>query len=128
MNILIVENDAAVSRIWAYWFSRTHTVRVAHTSQEAQKLIDELLPDLVFLDLRLNGPDSSGLEVYSYLRKRLNEDIPIIFITGLEYNVDLFQQAQTIVEHDKEAGLQTSLLKKPVNIKEMTDKIDYAVA
>jgi DNA-binding response OmpR family regulator len=125
MKILIVENDAAVTRIWTHWFSKTHEVRSAFNVDQAKAQIDQEMPELVFLDLRLNGPDASGLEVYSYLREYLNADVPIVFITGLEYNVDLYKKAETLASADTD---RTVLLKKPVSISEMAEAIKCAAA
>jgi len=125
MKILIVENDVIVGKIWRKWLSRLHEVRSAESAATALEAIDEELPDLVILDLRLNGPNpaSSGLRVFNYLREKAN-NIPVIFITGLEYNVELYQEAKKISENDSGAGINTELVRKPISIHKLTELVD----
>lgn len=127
MKVLIVENDEVVTRIWSRWFSVHHEVRIALCVADALKLIREEMPEIVLLDLRLNGPTHSGLTVYEHIRNELGKDIPIIFITGLEYNVDLFKKAEHRVNSDMERGLSTKMVQKPISIKEL-DKLINAAA
>lgn len=141
MDILIVENDAIVAKVWSRKLSKpqsieqegkeivvSHSTRVAESVERAKEEISRKMPDLVLLDLRLNGPKHSGLQVYEYIRKELHDSIPIIFITGLAYSVDLFKKAEDAVSLDKSVGIYTSLVEKPVYIDDLTDLVNSAVA
>ena len=84
--MLIVENDTIVTKIWKRVFSRSFDVLVAHQSPEAIELLKEQgSSDIVLLDLRLNGPKSTGMLVYHFIRNELKLDIPVLFITGLAF-------------------------------------------
>lgn len=141
MDVLIVENDAIVAKVWSRKLSKpqqikegdkvitiTHTVRIAESVERAKEEIASCMPDLVLLDLRLNGPKHSGLQVYEYIRRELNDKIPIIFITGLAYSAELFQHAEGFVDADNSAGIRTSLVEKPVYINDLTQLVNAAVA
>lgn len=129
MDILIVENDTVVAKMWSRKLSNSgHSVRVAYSVHEAKLRITEKMPGLVLLDLRLNGPTNSGIDIYEFVRKELNENTPIIFITGLAYSVDLFQRAQHLVESDTTSGVITRMVEKPVRIHELSSLVNSIAA
>lgn len=124
MDILIVENASSVTRMLEIKFSKKHEVRVAENVKQALAEIQQKLPDLVILDLRLNGPTHSGLDVYNYLRGELGERTPIIFLTGLADTVDLYQRADKAVQADRLGGVYTKLFVKPVPLKILGSEIN----
>lgn len=126
-NLLIVENDQIVAKMWSLKLSESFNITIACSVQEALAAIVEYTPDIVLLDLRLNGPLNSGLAVYEYLRSKVAKDVSVVFITGLTYDVDLFQQAKDHVNFDTLAGRRTYLLEKPVKIKDLQEVIHSAV-
>jgi CheY-like chemotaxis protein len=124
MNLLIVENDVVVSKVWKKTFGKKFNVFQVYHAPEAIGMLQNTSIDLVILDIRLNGPSPSGMEVHSYIRNNMNSDIPIAFITGLEDNVDLYQQAAQATREDREKCLFTILVKKPVRIRELARILD----
>ena len=68
MNLLIVENDVVVSKVWKKTFGKRFNVFQVYHAPEAISLLNQEKVDLVILDLRLNGPTPSGMEVYNYIR------------------------------------------------------------
>jgi CheY-like chemotaxis protein len=128
MDILIVENDIIVTRMWARKLSKEHSVRIADSVIEAEKEVRSKMPDLVILDLRLNGPTNSGLDIYGLIRQELKQTIPIIFITGLAYSVDLFQKAQAFTKADFQADIITRLVEKPVGINDLVSMVNQTAA
>jgi CheY-like chemotaxis protein len=128
MDILIVENDVIVRKLWSKKLAHQHVVRIAESVVRAKEEIGKKIPDLVILDLRLNGPTNSGLNVYEFIRKELRGHTPIIFITGLAYSVDLFQRAKAFVNSDAVAGLATRLVEKPVRINDLCNMVNTMAA
>ena len=128
MDILIVENDIVVTKMWSKKLSKGHDVRIAESVMQAKEEIAKKMPDLVILDLRLNGPTNSGLNVYDFIRGELQENTPIIFITGLAYSVDLFQRAQQLTSMDDLSGIVTKLVEKPIRINELSSLVDTLTA
>jgi len=124
MNVLIVENDEVVTRLWNRWLSTKHEVAIAFSVEEALVEIKNKMPDLVLLDLRLNGPTNSGMTVYEHIRNELKKDTPIIFVTGLEFNIDLFKQAEHRVDVDQARGVVTQMVQKPVSIRKLSELVD----
>lgn len=127
MNLLIVENDVVVSKVWKKTFGKRFDVHQVYHAPEAITLLNQEEIDLVLLDLRLNGPTPSGMEVYNYIRFNMHSDMPIAFITGLEDNVDLYKQAERAATIDTENGLFTVLVKKPVRIRDLAKVLDGMV-
>jgi|WetSurMetagenome_2_1015567.scaffolds.fasta_scaffold436602_1 two-component system, NtrC family, nitrogen regulation response regulator NtrX len=126
MDILIVENDTVVTRVWSKKLSKEHTVRIAASVPQAVEEIQKKLPDLVILDLRLNGPTNSGLNVYEFIRFELDKDTPIIFITGLAYSVDLYQKAESVTEADTKSQVFTRFMEKPIKLSELSQAVNSA--
>lgn len=113
MKILIVENNVILSSVWSRRFGKDHDVALAKNVKEALDFLDKnYQPDLVLLDLRLNGPNASGILVYEEIRKACDSKVPVLIITGLEDSVPLYQQACKISEIDE----YTHLYQKPIDI------------
>ena len=69
IGVLVVDDDFMVARIHARFVEQTdgfEVVGTAHTGADALRLVEELAPDLLLLDVHL--PDLSGLEVLARLR------------------------------------------------------------
>jgi len=123
-DLLIVENDTIVTKIWATYFSQYYNVKRAHSVGEALIMVKEKLPDAVILDLRLNGPEDSGLSVYSYIRNVCQSSIPVIFVTGLDSDTLLYKEADTIAAVDYEKGMFTKLFVKPIKLSTLEPVIE----
>jgi response regulator of citrate/malate metabolism len=69
IEVLVVDDDFMVAGIHARFVEKTDgftVVGVARNGEEALRLVDELGPDLILLDVHL--PDMSGLDVLQRLR------------------------------------------------------------
>lgn len=80
-HIFIVEDDADLSEMLsAYFRTQGYYIEQALRGKEAVQMIQNHVPDLVLLDIRL--PDIDGYEVCRRLRKvRRLQNLPIIFLT-----------------------------------------------
>ena len=81
-KLLIVDDEVDV-REFAKSFFRKRGIEV-HTASgggDALKLIEEIKPDLVLLDVRME--EMTGVEVLRKLRENKN-DIKVIMVTGVE--------------------------------------------
>ena len=80
-RIMVVEDSITVSRYiqnrltnWGYGVAAT-----AVSGQEAIDQAEETRPDLILMDINLEGP-MDGVEAAEQIRQRL--DIPIVYLTG----------------------------------------------
>ena len=128
MNLLIVENNLILTKIWNSYFGQKYDVKYANTVGDAINMINKEVPKVAILDLRLNGPEASGLTVYNHIRETCNSNIPILFITGLEESTDLHKEAKLKEEVDTKKGVITTVLKKPIKFRDLSPIIDKAVA
>ncbi len=114
VTILIVEDEPAIQELIALNLKKAgHMVLCAESAEQARKLVNNVLPDLVLLDWML--PDMSGIE---FARKLRREDrtkaIPIIMLTA------------RIQESDKIAGLEAGAddyITKPFSPRELLARI-----
>src|SRR5579859_1431217 len=90
-QILIVEDDLDLSEMLnAYFKVQGYEVLTAAWGEEAVKISNDKVPDLVVLDIRL--PDIDGYEVCRRLRtNRRTHDLPVIFLTEKRDRVDKLQ-------------------------------------
>jgi DNA-binding response OmpR family regulator len=90
-TILIVEDDLDVADMLnAYFRVQGYEILAANWGEEAVKLCQKKIPDLVILDIRL--PDIDGYEVARRLRNdRHSREIPIIFLTDKRNRQDRLQ-------------------------------------
>jgi two-component system cell cycle sensor histidine kinase/response regulator CckA len=80
-RILVVEDERIVARDIQYRLTEMgHTVvNVSRGAEEAVQLADELHPDLVLMDIRLNGR-VDGIAAAQEIRTRLH--LPVVFLTA----------------------------------------------
>lgn len=83
-DLLVVDDDSDLREVLAaILVSLNHRVRVARNGQEALKLLDERLPDLVLLDVEmpvLDGPETAYRMFITDLGK---EKIPIVLLSAV---------------------------------------------
>lgn len=85
--ICIVEDDAVNAKLLAFMLGREYQICSASSGAEALRMIEDLKPDLILLDIMMD--DIDGLDVCDQLKsKPQTSQIPIIFVTGLEDDVD----------------------------------------
>lgn len=88
MYIGILEDDAAQQELYKLWFSSAQHRCQCHAS--AQAFVSALQKehfDLLLIDWML--PESSGDAVLKWVREHLGWDIPVIFITARDSEVDV---------------------------------------
>lgn len=89
------------------------TLYSAMTGEEGIRLIKEVLPDIILLDINL--PDINGIEVLRQLKKdRELSSIPFIAVSANAMERDII--------YAKEAGF-TDYITKPINVSEFLNKI-----
>ena len=86
--ILVVEDDIDTAEMLsAYFEAQGYDVLTAAWGEDALRLTQDVLPDLVVLDIHL--PDIDGYQVCRRLRKqRRTEQVPIIFLTERSERID----------------------------------------
>jgi len=82
VQVLLIEDDGALAQMYQLKLERDgYTVRVAGDGEEAQRLIDQELPDLIFLDIRL--PKMDGLVFLEWLRGiERTRNIPVVIVSN----------------------------------------------
>lgn len=84
-TLLVVDDDATVrAMLTEYLGGHGYTVRSAADGKAMRAALEQELPDLVLLDLRLPGED--GLTLARFLRERY--DLGIVMVTGAADLVD----------------------------------------
>jgi two-component system phosphate regulon response regulator PhoB len=113
-TILVVDDEPAIQELISYSLRQAkHTVSSTKNAEEAMKIINEALPDLVLLDWML--PGMSGADFARMLRRATRtKDIPIIMLTA---RAD---------ESDKVIGLESGAddyITKPFSPRELLARI-----
>jgi two-component system nitrogen regulation response regulator NtrX len=81
-DILIVDDEADIREMVAGFLQDDgHRTRLARDSDEALKAIEERRPQLVILDIWLQGSRLDGLEVLNIIKKT-HPDLPVVIISG----------------------------------------------
>lgn len=77
--ILLVDDEAALHKyVGTNLRARGYQVRSASDGNEALKLLSEMVPDLVVLDIGMPGPD--GFQVLDAIRREM--DVPVIMLSA----------------------------------------------
>ncbi len=107
-TILIVDDEVAIRKSLVHFFVRKDfSVAEAGAPEEALRLVQEALPDLVLLDLKLPGMD--GLSLLDEF-KRLDPSLAVIMMTG-------HGDIHTAVEAMKRGA--ENFLPKPVDLNQL---------
>ncbi len=81
-EILIVDDNADIRNIINELISDSgYKTRVAANYNQALKEIDNKLPDVAILDVKLDKGDNDGIELLTHIKSK-NKDIPVIIISG----------------------------------------------
>src|SRR3954454_2577245 len=79
-DILIVDDEADIREMVAGFLQDDgHRTRLARDSDEALKAVEERRPQLVILDIWLQGSRLDGLEVLNIIKKA-HPDLPVVII------------------------------------------------
>lgn len=84
-KILVVDDEKPIADILQFNLKKEgYEVFCAYDGNEALKLVDEVIPDLILLDIML--PEKDGMEVCKEIRK--NYEMPIIMLTAKDSEID----------------------------------------
>ncbi|MCA9998718.1 MAG: response regulator [Anaerolineales bacterium] len=117
-TIFIVEDETDLCEmLTAYFRAQGYDVKNANRGEDAVTAIQEVLPDLAMLDIRL--PDIDGFEVCRRMREgRRTQNIPVIFLTEKREQTDIY------------GGLQlgaVDYITKPFDIQELRLRVRNAL-
>ncbi|GHT97793.1 sigma-54-dependent Fis family transcriptional regulator [Alphaproteobacteria bacterium] len=81
-NVLIVDDDPEVRKLVADVLAdEGYAARVASNEHEAFAHFKKCVPDVIFLDLWIGEEESAGIKILEKL-KRLNDEVPVVIISG----------------------------------------------
>jgi DNA-binding NtrC family response regulator len=113
LRLLIVEDDALIAMDLAVSVTDLggHVVSVAVTARDAMRLVDELSPDVILMDVRLRG-EPDGIEAAQIIQSR--HGLAIVFVTG-NSDAATMQRMRQLADAE--------IILKPVLINELRDAI-----
>ena len=110
-TILIVEDEKNISELYRVVLEGNgYKIIIAETGAKALEIIEEQMPDLIVLDVRL--PDITGTEILAQIRV-YDAKVPIIVSTSIPST-----KLRTYL--DRWANM---IIMKPVNMEVMLEKI-----
>ena len=114
MKILLVEDEEIIAQVHRLYLEMggNEVVAVTDTAEEACVLASELHPDLIVMDVRLNG-EMDGIEGAAEIQR--TNHIPVVYVSG---NSD-----KPTVERSKNT-LCAGFLVKPVLAEELNEVIN----
>lgn len=115
-NILIVDDQKGVRRLLEELFKREGwNVRTAADGKEAIDFVDETIPDIILMDVKM--PKMNGLEASQIILERF-ENIPIIMMTAYG-EIDVVKKAM-------DAGVKKCIT-KPFDIMVLRDMVSNLI-
>jgi CheY-like chemotaxis protein len=104
-NVLIVEDDRQTAESLAAQLGVLgHTVATALSPRVALQQLNQVIPDVIFMDMNMNGV--SGLEVLRFLRRDpMTTTVPVIIVSA--------EEQASIIKAAREAGANDYIVKPP---------------
>ncbi len=104
-NVLVVEDDRQMAQSLAAQIGVLgHTVVIAYGPRMAMQQLNQVIPDVIFMDL--NMPGVNGLEVLRFLRRDpMTADVPVVIVSA--------NDSQEWIDAAKEAGANYYIVKPP---------------
>ena len=117
MNVLIVEDDPIITEDIKDMLTSVNyqVVATAYDKEEAFEAIDQIKPDLVLLDINLDG-NYEGFEVAEYINK--TRKIPFLYLTSYS--------GKEVIDKAKQT-LPMGYIVKPFNERELFSSIEIAL-
>jgi hypothetical protein len=117
-RVLVVEDEGVVAAHLQATLERLgyEAPEVAASGEEALRLVDELAPDVVLMDVRLRGP-LDGIDTAALLGRRA--DVPVVFLTAHSDDTNL-RRARAVRPQ--------GYLLKPFNERELRTTIEVALS
>lgn len=114
-KILIIEdNKSNLKLLYTFLSKRGYDVITAMNAEEGLTLINESYPSIILMDLQLPGMD--GLQLTKILKDNpKTKDIIIVALTAFASNTDKIKALNEGCD---------AYISKPINMMELTDKID----
>jgi two-component system phosphate regulon response regulator PhoB len=112
-KVMIVEDDAVlVNALTLALEDKGYDLSVATDGEEAEKMIMQIKPDLILLDLLL--PIKSGFEVLKVVRGNPDtKDISVVVLTNFEQ--------ETSVDEGMRLGVKDYVVKANIDIKDIPE-------
>lgn len=116
VKILIVENELLISHEISSRLTKAgyHITAQVATAEEAFRSVEEELPDIVIMDIHLDGP-VDGIEAALEIKR--SHTVHIIFLTDLDNGETL----------DRAARVEATFLVKPFNERQVAAVIHQAI-
>jgi len=86
-TVLVVDDEAGITDLYAEWLSDSYEVRTAYSGNEAVEQLDEAI-DVALLDRRM--PDMSGDDVLAEIRER-GLDCRVGMVTAVDPDFDILE-------------------------------------
>ncbi len=111
--IYIIDDEADILFSLSYWFTKTgYDVETFLNSKDLLDTLADKKPDLVLLDVNLNGED--GREICRHIKKAYNLSIPVILFSANPANGENFKQCEAV-----------DFINKPFSLVEMSKIIAH---
>ncbi len=113
-KVLLVDDDKLIGKmISAFFLSRGIKIEVAKSGIEGLEILKNMKPDAIILDLMM--PEMDGFEFCELVKKNvLLKDVPIVILSAFPTDKNI-KRALSLGVCD--------FIKKPFNIRELTEKV-----
>lgn len=114
-TLAIIEDDQVISQMYRMKFeSDGFEVHIAQNGADGIKLVEEVSPDLILLDMQM--PGMNGDEALSEIRKHdWGKHIPVIVLTNLG--------EEEAPKHLRSLGIESYIVKADLTPRQVVDRV-----
>ncbi len=89
IKVLIVEDDEASLLYMEEILSKDYKLQLVSTAEDALESVEQFIPDIILLDVKLSNPDKNGYQICKEIRQNKKfDEIWIIFVTSKDFKED----------------------------------------
>ncbi len=81
-TILLIDDSAIQLRMMRELLKKDYIIKVASSAEEARRLININVPDMIFLDYDM--PKCDGKMFFEELKEEMGLEVPVVFLTGIK--------------------------------------------
>jgi DNA-binding response OmpR family regulator len=114
-KVLLVDDSQDLLEVLSSFLNiKGYNVETALSHEKAKNALSVFIPDVILLDVRINGDD--GRKICREIKEKYNPDIPIILLSASPELLEDYEECKA-----------DAIIEKPFNLQTVMEKVDEVI-